>query len=172
MNLMLGWSNMVSTSYDEIFQKIRINFLFNHPFLSVLALSIPTIYQENSNSAFQTNGKEIHIDLKKLERYSSDELTYLYAHTLMHIVLKHPHRQKTRDMKLWNQACDLVNNLILSTFSNIGKMPVDEVLDLDLENKCVEEVYEILRKEDDEDEGASEEKKMMKLKQNQKKMEN
>lgn len=150
---------MVSTSYDEIFQKIRINFLFNHPFLSVLALSIPTIYQENSNSAFQTNGKEIHIDLKKLERYSSDELTYLYAHTLMHIVLKHPHRQKTRDMKLWNQACDLVNNLILSTFSNIGKMPVDEVLDLDLENKCVEEVYEILRKEDDEDEGASEEKK-------------
>lgn len=73
---------MASISYDEIFQKIRINFLFNHPFLSVLALSIPTIFQQNSRSAFQTNGKEIFIDLEKLENYSSEEITYLYAHTL------------------------------------------------------------------------------------------
>ena len=150
---------MSSLLYDETFQKIRINFLFNHPFLSVLALSIPTNFKENENSAFQTNGQEISIDLKKLERYSKDEITYLYAHTLLHIVLKHPYRQKTREKKLWNQACDLVTNLVLSSFSNIGKMPVDEVLDLDLENKCVEEVYEILRKEDEENEESSQEKK-------------
>ncbi|WP_320034323.1 DUF2201 family putative metallopeptidase [Halarcobacter sp.] len=158
---------MVSTSYDEVFQKIRINFLFNHPFLSVLALSIPTIYQENKNSAFQTNGSEIHIDLKKLERYSSEEITYLYAHALLHIVLKHPYRQKTREKKLWNQACDLVVNLIMSTFSNVGNMPVDEVLDLDLKDKCVEEVYEILYKENQEEENedsSSEEKKEQEIK--------
>ncbi len=149
----------MSISYDEVFQKIRINFLFNHPFLSVLALSIPTRFKDNSNSAFQTNGKEIFIDLKKLQSYSSDEITYLYAHTLLHIVLKHPFRQKTREKKLWNQACDLVTNLVLSSFSNIGKMPTDEILDLDLENKCVEEVYEILRKEEENNESSSEEKK-------------
>ncbi|RXK07637.1 hypothetical protein CRV07_04020 [Halarcobacter ebronensis] len=148
---MLGWSNMDNTSYDEVFQKIRINFLFNHPFLSVLALSIPTIYQENSNSAFQTNGNEIHIDLKKLEKYSNEEITYLYAHTLLHIVLKHPYRQKTRERRVWNQACDLVINLILSTFSNVGQMPLDEVLDLDLKDKCVEEVYEILYKKEEKE---------------------
>jgi len=150
---------MVSISYDEVFQKIRINFLFNHPFLSVLALSIPTSFKDNSNSAFQTNGKEIFIDLKKLQSYSSDEITYLYAHTLLHIVLKHPFRQKTREKKLWNQACDLVTNLVLSSFSNIGKIPTDEILDLDLENKCVEEVYEILRKEEENNESSSEEKR-------------
>jgi len=142
---------MVSTSYDEIFQKIRINFLFNHPFLSVLALSIPTIYKDNKNAPFQTDGRQIFIDLKKLERYSSDEITYLYAHTLLHIVLKHPYRQKTREKKLWNQACDLVVNLIMSSFSNVGQIPVDEVIDLDLKDKCVEEVYEILYKENKED---------------------
>lgn len=151
MHLILGWSNTVSTSYDELFQKIRINFLFNHPFLSVLALSIPTIYQENKYSAFQTNGKEIHVDLEKLSKYADDELTYLYAHTLLHIVLKHPYRQKRREKELWNQACDLVINLIMSTFSNIGNRPLDEHLDEDLDNKCVEEVYEILRKEKEED---------------------
>jgi len=150
---------MVSILYDEVFQKIRINFLFNHPFLSVLALSIPTSFKDNSNSAFQTNGKEIFIDLEKLQSYSSDEITYLYAHTLLHIVLKHPFRQKTREKKLWNQACDLVTNLVLSSFSNIGKIPTDEMLDFDLENKCVEEVYEILRKEEENNESFSEEKK-------------
>lgn len=142
----------MSTSYDEVFQKIRINFLFNHPFLSVLALSIPTLYQKNRHSAFQTNGLYIAIDSEKLSCYSEDEIVYLYAHTLLHIVLKHPYRQKTRDKELWNMSCDLVTNLVLSTFSNVGEMPQDEILDLDLENKCVEEVYEILYKEKEEEE--------------------
>lgn len=145
----------MSTSYDEVFQKIRINFLFNHPFLSVLALSIPTFYQQNRHSAFQTNGLYIAIDPEKLSHYSEDEIVYLYAHTLLHIVLKHPYRQKTRDKELWNMSCDLVTNLVLSTFSNVGEMPQDEMLDLDLENKCVEEVYEILYKEKEEEENES-----------------
>ncbi|XPV69870.1 MAG: DUF2201 family putative metallopeptidase [Halarcobacter sp.] len=146
---------MDNTSFDELFQKIRINFLFNHPFLSVLALSIPTQFGENENSAFQTNGNRINIDLKKLQKYSEDEITYLYAHTLLHVVLKHPYRQKTREKKLWNQACDLVINLVMSTFSNVGSMPNDEVLDSDLEHKCVEEVYEILQKQKEEQESES-----------------
>lgn len=150
---------MDNTSYDEIFQKIRINFLFNHPFLSVLALSINTNYTQNKFSAFQTNGMNISIDLEKLCKYSDDEITYLYAHTLLHIVLKHPYRQKTREKKLWNQACDLVINLVMSKFSNVGEMPKDEILDLDLENKCVEEVYEILYKEQEEDSQSSTEEK-------------
>jgi predicted metal-dependent peptidase len=150
---------MDNTSYDEIFQKIRINFLFNHPFLSVLALSVSTNYMENKFSAFQTNGMKISVDLHKLEKYTQDEITYLYAHTLLHIVLKHPYRQRTREKKLWNQSCDLVINLVLSKFSNVGEMPEDEILDLDLENKCVEEVYEILYKEQEENnESANQEK--------------
>jgi len=158
---------MATTSYDEIFQKIRINFLFNHPFLSVLALSIPTTFEQNQYSAFQTNGSKITIDLEKLSKYSESQITYLYAHTLLHIVLKHPYRQKTREKKLWNQACDLVINLVMSGFSDVGTMPEDEVLDLDLENKCVEEVYEILQKQENEEESessSSEEKKEQDIK--------
>jgi predicted metal-dependent peptidase len=147
---MFGWKNMQTTSYKDIFEKIRINFLFNHPFLSVLALSIDSEFKENINSAFLTDGFKITIDTGKLEKYSKDEITYLYAHTLLHIVLKHPYRQKTRDKYIWNQACDVVINNILSTFENVGTRPADEVLDLTLNDKCVEEVYEILYKKKEE----------------------
>lgn len=147
---MLGWKNMQTTSYKDIFEKIRINFLFNHPFLSVLALSIDSEFKENINSAFLTDGFKITIDTSKLEKYSKDEITYLYAHTLLHIVLKHPYRQKTRDKYIWNQACDVVINNILFTFENVGIRPSDEILDLALNDKCVEEVYEILYKKKEE----------------------
>lgn len=142
---------MADKNYEELFAKLRVNFLFNHPFLSVLALSIPTTFEVNSNSAFQTNGGKITIDLEKLEKYSDEHITYLYAHTLLHIVLKHPYRQKTRDMYIWNQACDLVINNILDTFENVGSRPHDEILDLELKDKCVEEVYEILYKKEEEE---------------------
>ncbi|MEA1917604.1 MAG: VWA-like domain-containing protein [Campylobacterota bacterium] len=140
----------MNISYKELFQKIRVNFLFNHPFLSVLALSIAHNFQQNAKSAFQTNGSEISIDEQKLSAYESDEITYLYAHTLLHIVLKHPYRQKTRDSYIWNQSCDIVINNILSTFSNIGEAPKDELIDESLSSKCVEEVYEVLYKESEE----------------------
>jgi predicted metal-dependent peptidase len=144
-------ANISSKDFEEIFKKIRINFLFNHPFLSVLALSIPTTYESNPNSAFTTNGSKITIDLEKLSHYSEDEIVYLYAHTLLHIVLKHPIRAKQRDKKLWNLSCDIVINLILDTFSNVGTMPKDEIFDDEFKDKCVEEVYDILEKEEQEE---------------------
>lgn len=140
----------MATTLSDVFQKIRVNFLFNHPFLSVLALSLETTFRENKNSAFETNGSAVFIDLKKLEKYSSEEVTYLYAHTLLHIALKHPYRQKRRDKKIWNMSCDIVINNILATFDNIGETPKDELIDRALENRCVEEVYEILYKKEEE----------------------
>lgn len=146
---------MQTTSFDEVFQKIRINFLFNHPFLSVLALSIPTIYTQNENAPFQTDSFEIKIDIDKLVKYSNEEITYLYAHTLLHIVLKHPKRREFRDIYIWNKSCDLVINLILQKFKNVGNMPIDVLIDEELEGKCVEEVYEILYKEEEKEEESS-----------------
>lgn len=145
--------------YKEIFEKIRVNFLFNHPFLSVLALSIPTTFEQNGKSAFQTNGSKISIDLEKLSDYSDEQITYLYAHTLLHIVLKHPFRRSQRELTLWNTASNIVVNNILDTFENIGNRPNDEILDLDLKDKCVEEVYEtLLEDEKEKDDSANEEK--------------
>lgn len=146
-----GWKNTVNISYKELFAKLRVNFLFNHPFLSVLALSVPTTFETNSKSAFQTNGSKITIDPEKIEKYNDEEITYLYAHTLLHIVLKHPYRKAARDLQIWNTACNVVVNNILESFENTGSRPADELLDTGLKDKCVEEVYEILYKEEKED---------------------
>jgi len=151
----------MSTLSKESFAKIRINFLFHHPFLSVLALSIPTSFQANTNAPFETNGSMLSIDTQRLSTYSQQEITYLYAHTLLHIVLKHPARAKMRDRAVWNLASDLVVNNILSDFKNIGTMPSDEIIDLELKEKCVEEVYEILfeKQEGSQGEASKEQEK-------------
>jgi predicted metal-dependent peptidase len=39
----------------------------------------------------------------------------------------------------------------METFENVGQRPDDEILDLDLKEKCVEEVYEILYKQEEEE---------------------
>jgi hypothetical protein len=151
---------MATTLSDDIFTKVRINFLFNHPFLSVLALSIPTSFQQNKKSAFETDGTKITIDIDKLETYSENELIYLYAHTLLHIVLKHPSRKGARDLKIWNAASNIVVNNILETFDNVGDKPNDEIIDFALKDKCVEEVFDILNKEaEKEDDKGGEEQK-------------
>lgn len=137
----------ISSEIETLFSKIRINFLFNHPFLSVLALSIPTTFEENKTSAFFTNGHKISIDINKLSKYSDDEITYLYAHTLLHIVLKHPSRKGARKLEIWNQACDIVTNLVLETFSDVGTIPLDEMHNKKYKDKSAEEVYEALEKQ-------------------------
>jgi predicted metal-dependent peptidase len=164
---MLGWSVMATTSskpHTALFEKIRIHFLFNHPFLSVLALSIATRYTTNAKSAFQTDGFSLSIDEEKLTTYSEEEIIYLYAHTLLHIVLKHPVRRKAREELVWNQSCDVVINLILSEFDHVGVMPSDEVFDADMSGLSVEEVYEILYKEQEkkpnQEEGEKEQSKV------------
>lgn len=80
---MHGWSVMATTSselHKALFERIRIHFLFNHPFLSVLALSVPTRYITNAKSAFQTDGFSLSIDEEKLSRYSEEEI-FISTHT-------------------------------------------------------------------------------------------
>lgn len=129
---------------SELFAKIRIDFLFSHPFLAVLALSIPTHFIEDGREAFVTDGYTILIDKQKIELYSRDELKYLYAHVLLHIILKHAKRGLDKQRETWNLACDIVANLILAEFSNVGVMPKDEMFDLKYKNMIVEQVYEHL----------------------------
>ena len=152
---------MNNLSFDELFKKIRINFLFNHPFFSVLALSLDTKYGQNKNSLFFTDGYEIIIDSSKIGDYSFEEITYLYAHTLLHIVLKHPFRKQQRDESFWNISSDIVVNLILNEFENIGTRPKEETLEFEYKDMSVEEVYEIIYKKKEEKKSSNSSKKDM-----------
>jgi len=154
-----GWKNMANISSDFLtkLEKIRVNFLFDHAFLSVLALSLPMEYRKNEHEAFETDGLCIYVDVALCEHISEEELKYIYAHTLLHILLKHPFRMKERDHGVWNRSSDIVINLLLSDFERVGERPEHEALLEKFRDKSVEEVYNILYEENQEGEGTPDE---------------
>lgn len=147
----------ISSDFLSRLEKIRVQFLFDHPFLSVLALSLPMQMQKNKHEAFETNGLEIFVDYDLASNLSEANLKYTYAHTLLHILLKHPFRMGGRDHGMWNRSSDIVINLLLSDFERVGEMPPDEVMLEKFRNKSVEEVYNILYQEEQDGEGTPDE---------------
>jgi len=150
-----------SSKFLTRLEKIRIAFLFDHPFLSVLALSLKMEFRKNPHEVFETNGTHIFVDSILCEQIPDNELKYIYAHTLLHILLKHPFRMHERDKAIWNRSSDIVINLLLSDFERIGERPKHEVMLEKFRDKSVEEVYNILYEESsegEEDENPNEEK--------------
>ena len=154
-----GWLNMANISSDFLvaLEKIRVQFLFDHPFLSVMALSIPIYFKKNKHEAFETDGVAIYVDVDISETLSEQHLKYVYAHTLLHVLLKHAFRIGERDHGTWNRSSDIVINLLLNDFERVGERPPDEVMLEKFRDKSVEEVYNALYQEDQEGEGTPDE---------------
>ncbi len=156
MPLMHGWKSMASILSKRL-EKVRIQFLFDHPFLSVLALSLPMHSVKNTHELFETNGMALFVDESKAEDISDENLKYRYAHILLHILLKHAFRMGEREGKTWNRSCDIVINLLLADFERVGVRPDDEVMLEKFKDKSVEEVYHALFQESPEGEGTPDE---------------
>lgn len=147
----------ILSELEKRLEKIRVQFLFDHSFLSVLALSLPMHYRENPHECFETDGTSIFVDNTKLKKVADAQLKYMYAHTLLHILLKHPFRMKERENKVWNRSSDIVINLLLSDFERVGERPKHEVMMEKFRDKSVEEVYHALYQENPEGEGTPDE---------------
>jgi len=137
----------ISSKFLIALEKIRVQFLFDHPFLSVMALSLPIHFRKNSHEAFETDGTAIFVDATLSDTFSEQQLKYIYAHTLLHILLKHPFRMGGRDHSIWNRSSDIAINLLLGDFELIGERPENEVMLEKFCNKSVEEIYNILYQE-------------------------
>ena len=118
----------ISSDFLIKLEKIRVQFLFDHPFLSVLALSLPMHFRKNPHEAFETNGIAIFVDETLCQTMEDEELKYIYAHTLLHVILKHAFRMNGRDHGMWNRSSDIVINLLLSDFERVGQRPEHEVM--------------------------------------------
>lgn len=153
---MPGWPSMATTLSKRL-EKIRIQFLFDHPFLSVMALSIPMPLRHNPHEAFETDGAVIYVDETMAQTLSDTHLKYTYAHTLLHILLKHAFRMGGREHKMWNRSSDIVINLLLSDFDRVGERPETEVMLEKFRDQSVEEVYNTLYQEEPDGEGRPDE---------------
>lgn len=148
---------MATTSFNDQLEKIRVQFLFDHPFLSVLALSIPHKEWDNRHMLFETDGSTIRMDASKAGEVDDAKLKYLYAHVLLHILLKHPFRMRGRDKATWNRSCDIVIGLLLSDFQRVGSADDEAMVIESFRDKSVEEVYHALYRESNEGEGQQSE---------------
>lgn len=155
----------MATTLSKELEKVRVQFLFDHPFLSVLALSLPMHFQTNPHEAFETDGEAVYVDEAMAATLSEAQLKYTYAHTLLHILLKHAFRMSSRDAKVWNRSSDIVINLLLSDFERVGERPEDEVMLEKFRDKSVEEVYNTLYQENQEGEGTPDEENPKEQKQ-------
>ncbi len=155
----------MATTLSNALEKVRVQFLFDHPFLSVLALSLPMHFQSNPHEAFETDGTAIYVDETMAATLSEAHLKYTYAHTLLHILLKHSFRMAGRDHTVWNRSSDIVINLLLSDFERVGERPEAEVMLEKFRDKSVEEVYNTLYQENQEGEGTPDEENPKEQKQ-------
>ena len=74
-----------------------------------------------------TDGKGIYWYRDFVERVTEGQLVFTFAHEIMHILYKHPLRQKGREGKRWNKACDYTINQILkdSGFELVENILID-----------------------------------------------
>lgn len=79
-----------------------------------------------------------------------EEHMFVFAHEVMHILLKHKFRMKLRNAMIWNMACDYVINRILIE-AKCGKMPTGAkagLYDKQYNGMSEEQIYEKLLEED------------------------
>ena len=131
---------------------IKTWFAMNHVFLSSLVFNTPLHIVEDGPHAAWMNGADIWLNRTHADKLTNDELKFLLAHEVMHMVLMHPLRRDGRDPALVNEAWDYVVNQLLVD-EGVGRMVDGGLLDEDLYNEgggLSERVYEILKDRQDD----------------------
>jgi len=97
---------------EDKLTRVRIILLQKHFFLGSFLVNLPTRIDPVVKSA-ETNGEEIVYNPTFIEPLSEQQLLFLYAHEVMHVVLEHTLRIGNRNLEVWQAACDVVVNQLL-----------------------------------------------------------
>lgn len=94
-----------------------------------------------------TDGRNIYYYRSFLKQIDAEQVVFLTAHEIMHMIYDHLSRLNGRDPIYWNMACDYVINDLLVK-NKIGKFIENGLLDSHNygSDKTADEVYEILLK--------------------------
>ena len=116
-------------------EQIKTRVLDRYPYFGSVAAGV-RFKESLSVEAFGTDGEFIYCNPKSPDRFSEDDLVFLFAHELCHIAFNHIERSKDKNLQLWSIASDAVTNALLI---NDGLKPapgaviIPEALDCDAE---------------------------------------
>ena len=96
----------------EVYRHAVVRLTMRHPLFAQLYYSIPN-YVEDIPTAM-TNGTRRIFGKEFMDACSVDTQAFVKAHEVMHDALMHSWRRGSRNPKLWNYACDLKVNQLLT----------------------------------------------------------
>lgn len=122
----------MSTNLDVVMKikKARLSLLFNNPFFGSLIMQLPLQEENTWCTTAAVDGRYIYWNRKFFEGLSVDEIVFVLAHEVMHVVYDHFGRRGHRDPGYYNMAGDYVINAMLIN-EKIGAMPMKPVMDKD-----------------------------------------
>jgi predicted metal-dependent peptidase len=92
-----------------------------------------------------TDGAHIFYNPQWVFALTDTQIQAVMAHELMHVVMNHNTRQKSRDALRWNMACDFCINGLLHTLG--FDLPKGGLLEQRFYNQTSEEIYEALERD-------------------------
>lgn len=153
----------MSTKKSDYFKDARIQLVLDHPFFAVLALHMIEREMDKTHPIIKqlvmptcgVDGKHLWVNPEFVKRLNNDERVGLLAHEVMHLASGHiwPWRRQWRDPKLWNSAGDFFINSILRKEG--FTLPEGGLYNPDFDDKCEEEIYDILAKNKKDGKGGT-----------------
>ena len=120
-------------------KKARLSLLFNNPFFGSLIMQLPLQEENTWCTTAAVDGRYIYWNRKFFEGLTLDEVIFVLAHEVMHVVYDHFGRRGHRDPGYFNMAGDYVINAMLIN-EKIGAMPTKPVVDKDAEGNTSQRV--------------------------------
>lgn len=138
-------------TFQERFTKSRVKLLRESPFFGTLLLNTHYRLTDEISTA-ATDGDTLLLNEEFMESQTQPHFQSILLHEVLHMALEHISRMKDvfmTDPMTANIAADIVVNGIIR--DNGLELPKDAIIDNDLKHLSVREIYNILRKKQQED---------------------
>ena len=125
--------------------------MIKHPFFGSLVYQHEMEITESVDTAASADNRML-FNPRFVEKVDPDQLVFLVAHEVMHIVFAHAQRRGNRDHELFNIACDAVINEILIS-ERVGTFIEGGVRMQGAEKETSENIYKVLAQNSSPGEG-------------------
>lgn len=141
------------TQAEKLLSKAKVNLLLRPQtaFISSVACQMEYEFSDKTNIA-ETNGKIIRINPEGFCDLTKEEQVFVLAHETLHTAFSHMTRLGNNDPELFNVACDYVINDILA--EQLFTLVNGALHDRRFKGMSVEQVYAILKEEQDEEDNT------------------
>lgn len=141
---------------DEIRQRMKgamISCMREYPFYGTIVINYNLIEVPDDHwvKTAAVDNANMYYNKHFINALDKEEVLFLFAHEVLHVVLKHLSRRGNREAMVWNQAGDFVINRMLVE-AGVGKFPsVGGLYDEAYINLSTDKVYDIIFDKDIKD---------------------